>query len=110
VPTGLINFPANIPGVSYHHWSAGVSLATSIAHKGAVAGAKAMAASAIDLLLDAKLVAKAKETFKEEIADVEYRPLLPPDQKPPLELNRELMERYRPLMRKHYLDQRPVFE
>lgn len=110
VPTGMINFPANVPGVSYHHWSAGVSLATSIAHKGAVAGAKAMAGAAIDLLLDPKLVAKAKESFKEEIGDVEYRPLLPPDQKPPLGLNRELMERYRPLMRKHYLDQRPVFE
>ena len=110
VPTGLINFPANIPGVSYHHWSAGVSLATSIAHKGAVVGAKAMAASAIDLLMDPKRVTQAKETFKQEIGDVEYRPLLPPDQKPPLELNRELMERYRPLMRKHYLDQKPAFE
>ena len=110
VPTGVINFPSNVPGVSYHHWSAGVALATSIAHKGAIAGAKAMAAAAMDLLLDPKLVARAKETFKEEIGDVKYRPLLPADQKPPLELNRELMERYRPLMRKYYLAQRPLFE
>jgi aminobenzoyl-glutamate utilization protein B len=109
VPTGLISFPSNIPGVSYHHWSAGVSLATSIAHKGAVAGAKAMASSAIDLLLDPKIVVKAKETFKQEIGDVEYRPLLPPDQKPPLDLNRDLMERYRPKMREHYLKERPEF-
>jgi len=85
VPTGLITFPSNIPGVSYHHWSAGVSLATTIAHKGALAGAKTMAASAIDIFLEPKLVARAKETFKEEIGDTEYRPLLPPDQKPPLE-------------------------
>lgn len=110
VPTGLITFPSNIPGVSYHHWSAGVSLATSIAHKGAVAGAKAMAASAVDLLSDDALVARAKETFREEIGDTEYRPLLPPDQKPPVELNRELMERYRPAMREHYLKERPVFD
>ena len=110
VPTGLITFPSNIPGVSYHHWSAGVSLATSIAHKGAVAGAKAMAATAIDLLSDPKLVERAKETFKEEIGDTEYRPLLPPEQKPPIDLNRELMERYRPAMREHYLKDRPVFE
>jgi aminobenzoyl-glutamate utilization protein B len=109
VPTGLISFPSNIPGVSYHHWSAGVSLATSIAHKGAVAGAKAMASSAIDLLLDPKIVVKAKETFKQEIGDVEYRPLLPPDQKPPLDLNRDLMERYRPKMREHSLKERPEF-
>lgn len=109
VPTGLITFPSNVPGVSYHHWSAGVSLATSIAHKGAVAGAKAMAASALDLFMDPKLVVTAKETFKEEIGDTEYRPLLPPDQKPPLELNRDLMERYRPAMREHYLKDKPVF-
>ena len=110
VPTGLITFPSNIPGVSYHHWSAGVSLATSIAHKGAVAGAKAMAGSALDLFLEPGLVAKAKETFKEETGDTEYRPLLPPDQKPPLELNRYIMERYRPAMRDHYLKEKPVFD
>ncbi|MFQ5683703.1 MAG: amidohydrolase, partial [Candidatus Binatia bacterium] len=109
VPSGRLTFPSNIPGIAFHHWAAGVSLATSIAHKGAVAGAKTMAASAIDLLMDPKLVAKAKETFKEEIADVEYRPLLPPDQKPPLDLNRAIMERYRPLMQKHYLKEKPVF-
>ncbi|MFQ5850110.1 MAG: amidohydrolase [Candidatus Binatia bacterium] len=110
VPTGLINFPSNIPGVSYHHWSAGVSLVTSIAHKGAVAGAKAMAASAMDLLMDPKLVDKAKETFKEEIGDIEYRPLLPPEQQPPLELNQQIMERYRPLMEQHYLREKPEFK
>jgi aminobenzoyl-glutamate utilization protein B len=57
-----------------------------------------------------RLVARAKETFKEEIGETEYRPLLPPDQKPPLELNRDLMERYRPAMREHYCKDRPVLE
>ncbi|MCZ6906525.1 MAG: amidohydrolase [Deltaproteobacteria bacterium] len=109
VPSGRLTFPANIPGITFHHWAAGVALATSIAHKGAVAGAKTMAASTIDLLLDTTLVAKAKETFKEEIADVEYKPLLPPDQKPPLELNKAIMERYRSLMQKHYSKEKPEF-
>lgn len=109
VPTGLVNFPANLPGIPYHHWAAGVSLATSIAHKGAVAGAKAMAASALDLFLDPGLVEKAQESFKEEIGGVEYRPLLPEDQKPPLELNKNIMERYRPLMKEHYRKEKPVF-
>ena len=75
VPSGVVNFPSNIPGIAYHHWGAGVSLATSIAHKGAVVGAKTMAASAVDLLMDPKLVARACETFREEIGGVEYRPL-----------------------------------
>jgi aminobenzoyl-glutamate utilization protein B len=107
VPAGRLTFPANIPGIAFHHWAAGVALATSIAHKGAVAGAKAMAASALDIFNDSSLVEKAKATFKEEIGDVEYRPLLPQEQKPPLELNRNIMERYRPLMEKHYLKETP---
>src|SRR5918995_248696 len=106
---GAHHLSIQYPGVSYHHWSAGVSLATSIAHKGAVAGAKAMAASAIDLLLDPQIVAEAKETFKQEIGEVEYRPLLPPDQKPPLDLNGDFRERYRPKKRRHYLKERPEF-
>src|SRR5688500_17529912 len=110
VPRGHITGPANIPGVSYQHCSAGVSLATPIAHKGAVGGAKAMAGAAIDLFIEPKLVIRAQETFEEEIGDTEYRPLLPPDQKPPLELNRDLMERYRPAMREHYLKDKPVFD
>ena len=109
VPSGVVNFPSNIPGIAYHHWGAGVSLATSVAHKGAVAGAKTLAASAVDLLMDPQLVARARETFKEEIGDVEYRPLLPDDQQPPLDLNRGLMERYRSAMEAHYPKEKPAF-
>lgn len=109
VPSGVVNFPSNIPGISYHHWAAGISLATSIAHKGAVVGAKTLAASAMDLLMDPGLVARARETFREEVGDVEYRPLLPEDQQPPLELNRSIMERYRPAMEAHYPREKPAF-
>ena len=41
-------FPANVPNLNFHHWAAGAALATSIAHKGAVAGAKALAAAVIE--------------------------------------------------------------
>ncbi|MBT7897818.1 MAG: amidohydrolase, partial [Rhodospirillales bacterium] len=34
VPTSKFYYPGNIPNISYHHWAAGVALATSIAHKG----------------------------------------------------------------------------
>jgi aminobenzoyl-glutamate utilization protein B len=109
VPMGRVSFPANIPGVAYHHWCAGAALATSIAHKGSVAGAKALAGSVVDLLTDPALVRRAKETFAEELDGVTYRPLLPPDQKPPVALNREMMEAFRPQMREHYVREKPVF-
>ncbi|MCH6569892.1 MAG: amidohydrolase, partial [Acidobacteria bacterium] len=100
----------NIPGIAAHHWAAGVAPATSIAHKGAVAGAKALAASLVDFLIDPQLLAKAKETFREEIAGVQFKSLLPAEQQPPLDLNKELMERFRPLMRKDYLKEKPHFQ
>ncbi len=109
VPMGRVGFPANIPHVPFHHWAGGAALATSIAHKGTVAGAKALAGSIVDLLSDPALVARAKETFAAEIGDVTYRPLIPADQKPPVELNREMMEAFRPAMREHYVKKKPVF-
>jgi aminobenzoyl-glutamate utilization protein B len=109
VPMVKFYFPASIPHINFHHWAAGVPLATSIAHKGAVAGAKVMAAAIVECLKNPAIVAEAKRTFKDEIGGIEYRPLLPSDQKPPTDLNRVIMDKYRPLMEKHYLVDRPVF-
>jgi aminobenzoyl-glutamate utilization protein B len=109
VPMGRVGFPSNVPHVPYHHWAGGAALASSIAHKGAVAGAKALGASIVDLMSDPALVQRAKETFAQEIGEIKYRPLLPPEQKPPVDLNREMMEAYRPLMQPNYIKERPQF-
>jgi aminobenzoyl-glutamate utilization protein B len=110
VPTGALNFPASVPGVGYHNWQAAVTPASSIAHKGEVAGAKALAASVLDLLASPELLAKAKEQFRQDVRDTQYKSFLPPEAKPPLDLNREAMERFRPQMRKHYLGKTPRFD
>jgi aminobenzoyl-glutamate utilization protein B len=109
VPMAKFYYPANIPNINSHHWAAGVALATSIAHKGALAGAKVMASSIIECFTNPAIVEEAKRTFKEELGGIEYRPLLPRDQKPPVELNRAMMEKFRPLMARHYVKERPVF-
>jgi len=109
VPMVKFYYPANIPNINAHHWAAGVALATSIAHKGALAGAKVLAASVLECLLRPAIVAEARRTFKEELGGTEYVPLLPHDQKPPVDLNRAMMEKYRPLMAAHYLKERPRF-
>lgn len=109
VPTAKFYFPANIPNIANHHWAAGVALATSIAHKGGVCGAKAMAGAIVECLADPTIVAQAKRSFAEEIADTDYKPLLPLTQKPPLELNRATQEKYRPLLAQHYVKERPEF-
>src|SRR5215831_9322234 len=59
VPMVKFYFPANIPNVNAHHWAAGVALATSIAHKGALTGAKVMAASIVECLTNPSVVTQA---------------------------------------------------
>ena len=110
VPMVKLYFPANIPNISFHHWAAGVSLATSIAHKGAVGGAKVLASCVIECFRNPQIVADAKTTFAKELEGTNYFSMLPPEQKPPLDLNRATMEKYRPEMRKHYLHERPKFQ
>jgi aminobenzoyl-glutamate utilization protein B len=109
VPQVKFYYPANIPNISNHHWTAGVALATSIAHKGAVAGAKVLALSVLDCLDHPELVKEAKASFAKELGGVSYRSLLPPEQKPPVSLNRAMMEKFRPAMTKHYVTAKPHF-
>jgi aminobenzoyl-glutamate utilization protein B len=109
VPMVKMYFPANIPNINFHHWAAGVALGTSIAHKGAAAGAKALANSILECFVNPSLVAEAKRTFAQEIGEVQFRSMLPAEQKPPVSLNAPTMEKYREAMRAHYVKEKPVF-
>ena len=110
VPTGTVRFPSAVPGVQAHHWTAGITPTMSIAHKGAVVGAKVIAASVLDLLTSPELRAAAKKQFEEDTKEMKYFSLLPPGAKAPLDLNREMMEKYRPEMRKFYLSKKAEFK
>lgn len=100
VPTVVLRFPGNIPGMVGHHWSSGIAMATPIAHKGTTAGAAAHAMTALDLLLDPPLLAAAQEYFANQTRDIKWKSLIPPGSQPPIELNREKMERFRPQLDK----------
>ena len=110
VPTATVRFPVVVPGVQAHHWTAGITPTMSIAHKGAVVGAKVIAASVLDLLASPELRAAARTQFDEDTKDTKYFSLLPPDAKPPLDLNKEMMDKYRPAMRKFYLNKKAEFK
>ena len=109
VPTGSVRFPSAVLGVQPHHWTAGITPTMSIAHKGAVVGAKVIAASVLDLMTSPELRAAAKKQFEDDTNEIKYFSLLPPGAKPPVDLNREMMEKYRPAMRKFYLSKKPEF-
>ena len=84
-----------------------MAMATPIAHKGSVAGAKVQAMTLLDLLLRPELRDSAHEYFTGvQTRTTKYEPLLRPEDKPATDLNREIVERYRPAMRRYYYDAR----
>jgi len=100
LPTVVLRYPANIPGMTGHHWSGGIAMATPIAHKGSTAGAKAQALTALDLLLNPELLRAARAYFAEQTKETQWKSLIPEGATAPVFLNREKMERFRPELRK----------
>jgi aminobenzoyl-glutamate utilization protein B len=94
-PTATLNFPGSIPGTSGHHWTAVAGNYGTGAWKGLNAGAKVMAGTALDLLTDSKLLGSIKNEFSEYSKTHPYKSFLPEGAKPPVDLNKDLMEKYR---------------
>ncbi len=109
VPAGLLFFPGSVPGIQFHEWHAAITPTSTIAHKGMVAGAKVMAGAILDLLTKPELLRKARVEFEETTKAARYFEVLPADAKPPLDLNKSIMDLYRPEMRKFYLNESPRF-
>jgi aminobenzoyl-glutamate utilization protein B len=105
VPTITLRYPANIPGLPGHNWANAIAMATPIAHKGTTAGAKVQAMTMIDLLTKPALVQGAWDYFRNvQTKEIKYEPLIRPEDKPAIDLNKSTMDRYRPEMRKYYYD------
>jgi aminobenzoyl-glutamate utilization protein B len=102
VPAVVYTFPASVPGIQYHNWQAGVTPVSSIAHKGEVAGAKALADSILDAMTTPEILSAAKAEFDAYVKAQPYFTLLPPDSKPQIDMNKATMLQYRPAMSKYY--------
>ena len=105
VPTITLNYPSNIPGLPGHSWPNAIAMATPIAHKGVVAGAKVQAMTVLDILFTPQMVADAWDYFNNvQTKEVKYKPFFAPTDKPPIWLNADILAQYRPEMRKYYYD------
>lgn len=105
VPTVTLRFPSNIPDLPGHNWANAIAMATPIAHKGALTGAKAQAFTMIDVLLRPELVKAAWGYFNDvQTKDQKYVPLMRAEDKPAVWLNEKVMEKHRPEMKKYYYD------
>lgn len=105
VPTITIRFPSNIPSMIGHNKTSAIAMATPVAHKGAVAGAKAVAMTVLDLMTTPKLITDARDYQQNvQLKDQKYDPVLGPNDPPAIWLNGETMKRLRPSMEKYYYD------
>jgi len=105
VPTIVLYYPANIPNLPGHNWANAIAMATPIAHKGTLAGAKVQALTLFDLMTKADLRTAAAAYFNDvQTKDQKYIPFLRATDKPSTFLNQGTMEKYRPLMKPFYYD------
>jgi aminobenzoyl-glutamate utilization protein B len=105
VPTVSLSFPANFQAGPGHNWANAIAMATPIAHKGAIAGARVQAMTLLDAIMRPDVIAQAREYFdKVQTKDRKYTPLIRQQDKPATHLNKAIMDRYRPEMKKYYYD------
>jgi aminobenzoyl-glutamate utilization protein B len=100
-----LRYPSNIPGGPGHNWANAIAMATPIAHKGALAGAKVQALTLLDMFLTPKVIADAWDYFRNvQTKDRKYTPFIRPVDQPAIWLNAEIMAKYRDEMKKYYYD------
>jgi aminobenzoyl-glutamate utilization protein B len=103
VPTITVRYPSNIPGAIGHNVTSAMAMATPIAHKGVVVGAKAVALTVLDLMTTPKLIDDAKDYFQNvQLKSQKYDPVLTAEDKPAIWLNTDLMAKMRPKMEPFY--------
>src|SRR3546814_5574536 len=83
-----------------------MAMATPIAHKGVIAGAKAVAFTVLDLLTTPQLISEAKAYFNNvQLKDQHYETLLSATDKPAMWINSDIMKKYREEMSSFYYDE-----
>ncbi|MCD6241587.1 amidohydrolase [Candidatus Bathyarchaeota archaeon] len=85
-PTVEFKTAAWVLGTPAHSWQAVAQSGVGLGHKSAIFAAKVMAATAIDLLTNQQIIAKAKEEHKKRIGGKQYKSPVPPGHKPPIDI------------------------
>ena len=73
-------------GTPGHSWQATAQHGMGIGHKGLIFASKTMAACVLDLLVNPQLLKRAQDEHRDKLAGRTYKPPIPPDLKPPLQM------------------------
>ena len=82
-------------GCGWHHWGVVRSAADTMGQKSMDCAAKVISMTAADILCRPDMLERAQAEWRERMEGRTYRSLIPEDQMPPLEMNRDVMEKYR---------------
>ncbi len=105
VPTVQLFYPSNVPGTPGHNWADAIAMATPVAHKGATAGAKALALTMYDVLTQPQLVTDAWSYYRDvQTKEVKYESFVRPQDRPAIDLNGNILGTFREQMRPFYYD------
>lgn len=85
-PTLEFGTTCAVVGTPGHSWQNTAQYGMGIGHKGLIFAAKTIATSVLDLLINPELVKKAEEEQERRLAGREYKPPIPADLKPPLDM------------------------
>jgi len=83
-PTASFSVTTAAAGIPWHSWATTACHGTTGGERGALAAAKVVAATGVDLLTQPSLVEAAREAFLKASGGVAYESPVPLDQKPPL--------------------------
>lgn len=81
--------------IGWHNWGVTCCAGSTPGLKSLDKGAEVIALTGADLLADPELLANAKEEWNEAMKNKTYRCLLPEDSCPPVQLNEEIMQKYK---------------
>jgi len=101
-PICMLHVTTSPKGVTTHSWGNTASVGSSIGKKALDVVGKVNAGAALDLIASPDIVATAKKEMKERLKGRAYTSLIPESVKPPLMINRQIMDRFRTLQEKFY--------
>ena len=106
VPTVTLRFPANMPNLPGHNWANGI--ADGDAHRAQGRDGRREGAGADDARHPHQGRRSSRQAWdyfhNVQTKDMKYTPIIRPEDKPAIDLNADIMEKYRPEMRKFYYD------
>lgn len=82
-------------GIGWHNWVVASCCGSSIGKKTMSIGAKVIAATALDAIMNPDIVKAAQQELKERIAGRDFVKIIPDTVNPPLDINTATMAKYR---------------